>query len=188
MSLDPANFISELSVADPPGTDPVSQGDDQIRTTKRATFNSFPNIDAAVGFTASEMNDLGQKAVAENLTARWTQEDPNANARALGFDDAPEKIITVNQTILTTDESRTLVCNGTLTLTVNDVAGMAVGRACAILVLNTFTVSIVRANAAELFVANGVTLVDADQSMTEGMFAVVWRKSTTEYIMIGQVV
>jgi len=56
MALDNAQFIAELSITDPPGTDPLSQGDDQIRTIKRATFQSFPNIDKAVTLTADQMN------------------------------------------------------------------------------------------------------------------------------------
>ncbi len=56
MALDAANFIAELSITDPPGTDPLSQGDDQIRTIKRATQQSFPNIDKAVTKTADQMN------------------------------------------------------------------------------------------------------------------------------------
>jgi len=56
MALDNANFISELSIVDPPGTDPLSQGDDQIRTVKRATQQSFPNIDAAVTLTPVQLN------------------------------------------------------------------------------------------------------------------------------------
>ncbi len=56
MALDAANFIAELSITDPPGSDPLSQGDDQIRTIKRATQQSFPNIDAAVTLTTAQMN------------------------------------------------------------------------------------------------------------------------------------
>lgn len=56
MALDNAQFISELSIIDPPGTDPLSQGDDQIRTIKRATFQSFPLIAAAVNLTDVQLN------------------------------------------------------------------------------------------------------------------------------------
>ena len=64
MPLDNAQFISELSITDPPGTDSLSEGDDQIRTTKRATFQSFPNVDAQVTLTAAELNDVALKSVA----------------------------------------------------------------------------------------------------------------------------
>ena len=56
MALDNAQFIAELSITDPPGTDPLSQGDDQIRTIKRATQQSFPNIDKAVTLTGDQLN------------------------------------------------------------------------------------------------------------------------------------
>lgn len=56
MALDNAQFIAELSVTDPPGSDPLSQGDDHIRTTKRATQQSFPFIDKQVDLTADQLN------------------------------------------------------------------------------------------------------------------------------------
>jgi len=48
MALDSANYIDELSITDPTATDPVSEGDDQIRTVKRAVKQSFPSVDIAV--------------------------------------------------------------------------------------------------------------------------------------------
>jgi len=48
MALDPANYIDELSITDPTAGDLVSQGDDQIRTVKRAVKQSFPSVDIAV--------------------------------------------------------------------------------------------------------------------------------------------
>ena len=48
MALDNANYIDELSITDPTATDPVSEGDDQIRTVKRAVKQSFPSVDIAV--------------------------------------------------------------------------------------------------------------------------------------------
>ncbi len=48
MALDPANYIDELSITDPTASDLVSQGDDQIRTVKRAVKQSFPSVDIAV--------------------------------------------------------------------------------------------------------------------------------------------
>ena len=68
MALDSANFIAELSITDPPGTDPLSQGDDQIRTTKRATQQSFPFIDKQVDLTADQMNEAAIKNEANIFT------------------------------------------------------------------------------------------------------------------------
>ena len=48
MALDPANYIDELSITDPTSSDLVSQGDDQIRTVKRAVYNCFPAADIRV--------------------------------------------------------------------------------------------------------------------------------------------
>ena len=48
MALDSANYIDELSITDPTASDLVSQGDDQIRTVKRAVKQSFPSVDIAV--------------------------------------------------------------------------------------------------------------------------------------------
>ena len=75
MALDNAQFISELSIVDPPGTDPLSQGDDQIRTIKRATQQSFPNIDAAVTLTPVQMNLAAIKNEANIFTAAQTIKD-----------------------------------------------------------------------------------------------------------------
>lgn len=61
MALDNAQFISELSIVDPPGTDAVAEGDDHIRTVKRATQQSFPNVDAAVPQTAAQMGQMAIK-------------------------------------------------------------------------------------------------------------------------------
>ena len=77
MALDNANFIAELSITDPPGTDPLSQGDDQIRTIKRATQQSFPNIDAAVTLTAAQMNLAAIKNETNVFTVQQTIQDQN---------------------------------------------------------------------------------------------------------------
>ena len=70
MPLDNAQFISELSITDPEGTDPLNQGDDQIRTTKRATQQSFPNIDAPVPQTAAQMGQMAIKNEVNTFTQR----------------------------------------------------------------------------------------------------------------------
>ena len=77
MALDGANFIAELSITDPPGTDPLSQGDDQIRTIKRATFQSFPLVDAAVNLTAAQMNLMAIKNEANVFSADRQINDAN---------------------------------------------------------------------------------------------------------------
>ena len=61
MALDNAQFIAELQIDDPPGTDNLDEGDDHIRTVKRATQQSFPNVDAAVPQTAAQMAQMAIK-------------------------------------------------------------------------------------------------------------------------------
>ena len=68
MSLDNANFIAELSPIDPPGTDPLNQGDDHIRTTKRAVQQSFPNVGSAVPQTGAQMAQMAIKNEANTFT------------------------------------------------------------------------------------------------------------------------
>ena len=75
MALDNAQFIAELSITDPPGSDPLSQGDDQIRTIKRATQQSFPNVDKAVTLTGDQMNAVAIKNEANVFTAAQTIQD-----------------------------------------------------------------------------------------------------------------
>ncbi len=91
MALDNANFISELSIVDPPGTDPLSQGDDQIRTIKRATQQSFPNIDAAVLLTPVQLNLAAIKNEANVFTT--TQEIQNASLLINAATDANRSIL-----------------------------------------------------------------------------------------------
>lgn len=75
MALDAANFISELSITDPPGSDPLSQGDDQIRTCKRSVFNSFAFVDKAVTKTADQMNLMAITNEQNIFTVRQTVND-----------------------------------------------------------------------------------------------------------------
>lgn len=72
MALDNAQFPSELSITDPPGTDPLSEGDDQIRTAKRVVFQAFEFVDKAVTLTADQMNVAAIKNEANVFTADQT--------------------------------------------------------------------------------------------------------------------
>ncbi|MCP3999397.1 MAG: hypothetical protein GY727_00585 [Gammaproteobacteria bacterium] len=49
-------YITDIVSTTPLSTDPVSQGDDQIRQLKLDVQQSFPNIDAEVSLTAAELN------------------------------------------------------------------------------------------------------------------------------------
>ncbi len=48
MALETANYIDELVITNPTASDPVSQGDDQLRLIKKVVKQSFPSVDAAV--------------------------------------------------------------------------------------------------------------------------------------------
>ena len=68
MALDNAEFIAELSISDPPGTDPLNQGDDHIRTIKKAVQQSFPNVASAVPQTGVQMAQMAIKNEANLFT------------------------------------------------------------------------------------------------------------------------
>ena len=57
MGVETATYISELSATNPLGTDPISQGDDQIRLVKSVLQSQFTSLGAAaVTGTAAELN------------------------------------------------------------------------------------------------------------------------------------
>jgi hypothetical protein len=57
MGVETATYISQLSATNPLGTDPVSEGDNQIRLVKEVLQAQFPNFTAAtVDPTVTELN------------------------------------------------------------------------------------------------------------------------------------
>lgn len=48
MALESANYISGLNSSNPAADDPISQGDDHIRTLKKVLLQSFPDVDGPV--------------------------------------------------------------------------------------------------------------------------------------------
>ena len=62
MGLETATYISELVAANPPGTDPISQGDDHIRMIKDVLKTNFSGVNGsgttAVTSSAAELNIL----------------------------------------------------------------------------------------------------------------------------------
>ena len=57
MGVETATFISQLSATNPLGTDPISEGDDQIRLVKEVLQAQFTSLGAAaVTGTAAELN------------------------------------------------------------------------------------------------------------------------------------
>ena len=74
MALDNAQFMSELSITDPPGTDPLSEGDDQIRTSKRTQLQSFPLVDKQVDLSADDLNNLADAAIIDEFNIFTVQQ------------------------------------------------------------------------------------------------------------------
>lgn len=56
MALETGDFINDLVITNPLGTDPKSKGDDHIRLLKKTVQQSFPNIDAEVDLTSAQLN------------------------------------------------------------------------------------------------------------------------------------
>ncbi|MEF3075172.1 hypothetical protein V2P20_09055 [Methylobacter sp. Wu1] len=56
MALETGTYISDLVPANPPGSDPKSQGDDHLRLIKSTIKATFPNITGAVTPTHTELN------------------------------------------------------------------------------------------------------------------------------------
>ena len=74
MGLESVNHISDLNKANPLAGDNVSQGDDHIRNIKKALVTDFPNINATVNATPTQLDytavtTLGTAEAAKALTA-----------------------------------------------------------------------------------------------------------------------
>jgi hypothetical protein len=68
MGVETATYISQLSATNPLGTDPISQGDDQIRLVKEVLQAQFTSLGAAaVTGTAAELN------LVDGVTATTTE-------------------------------------------------------------------------------------------------------------------
>ena len=60
MTVESANYISQLSTSNPAAGDNISEGDDHIRLVKTVLQTQFPNLGtAAVNPTAAQLNKLG---------------------------------------------------------------------------------------------------------------------------------
>jgi hypothetical protein len=89
MGVETATFISQLSATNPLGTDPISEGDDQIRLVKEVLQAQFTSLGAAaVTTTATELNliDGYTGTTAElnylDITTLGTSEDSKALTQA----------------------------------------------------------------------------------------------------------
>jgi len=80
MTVENANYINELNPLWPTDDDYGYEGDNHIRVTKKATYQSFPNIDAAVNTTPDELNQFAGKGVV------WSTGDVKMTARTVADD------------------------------------------------------------------------------------------------------
>lgn len=68
MALETGNYITDLVITNPTGGDPKSQGDDHLRLVKKTVKQTFPNINAPVTVTPTELNYL--TGVTSNIQAQ----------------------------------------------------------------------------------------------------------------------
>lgn len=68
MALESAQFISQLNVSNPLSTDTVSQADDHLRLIKAVLKNTFPNLNAPVTATATQLNN----AIPSGFIGMWS--------------------------------------------------------------------------------------------------------------------
>jgi hypothetical protein len=100
MPIETADYISQLVPSQPQGGESISEGDDHLRTIKRAVQKSFPKIDSEVSCTPAELNKVGQ--MASDIAALQSQVGDAYhgnvascyyNAAAIGNPFAPDGII-----------------------------------------------------------------------------------------------
>lgn len=72
MGLEAGNYISDLNVSNPAGTDQRAEGDDHIRLIKKTLKQSFPNVNGAVGAADEDLAAMASGAFAAG--ANWTLE------------------------------------------------------------------------------------------------------------------
>ena len=88
MPLETGDFITDLVVTNPLGTDPKAEGDDHLRLLKRTVQQSWPGINAAVRMTSGHFNALTgiigafPIAVAEGAATGWLRCNGQAVLRA----------------------------------------------------------------------------------------------------------
>jgi len=73
MAIENSPYIAGLNIAIPANTSPRAEGAAQIRGSKTALKNSFPNVDGAVTATAARMNEVfdNESQVPLGLIAMW---------------------------------------------------------------------------------------------------------------------
>jgi hypothetical protein len=116
MGVETATFISQLSATNPLATDPISQGDDQIRLVKDVLQKQFTTLGAAaVTTTAAELNLLDGKTAVGDASGPGSSTD-NAIAR---FNGTGGKTLQNSSTTIS-DDGDIVVGGTTPTVTIGD--------------------------------------------------------------------
>lgn len=77
MGLETATYLNQLDPTNPLGSDSKAQGDDHLRLIKQVLKNTFPNINAAVTVTPTELNYLA--GVTSNVQTQLDAKEVAAN-------------------------------------------------------------------------------------------------------------
>ena len=84
MGVETATYISQLSATNPLGTDPISEGDNQIRLVKDVLQKQFTTLGAAaVTTTAGELNVLDAVTAGTASASKAVVLDSNAAVNAV---------------------------------------------------------------------------------------------------------
>jgi len=84
MGVETATYISQLSATNPLGTDPISEGDNQIRLVKSVLQSQFTTLGAAaVTTTAAEVNVLDAVTAGTAAASKAVVLDANAAVNAV---------------------------------------------------------------------------------------------------------
>lgn len=82
MPLETGTFLNDLTITNPPGTDPILQGDDHLRLLKTVLKNTFLNADKAFAFPDA-ITKTGAYTVLKADINKFFQGDATAGAFSL---------------------------------------------------------------------------------------------------------
>lgn len=71
MAIDNAIYISELDETLPQNSDPRAEGAGQMRATKRALVNTFPNLNGEVTATHDQLNHAATVNISRGMILDW---------------------------------------------------------------------------------------------------------------------
>lgn len=133
----PSKFINALNALNPDGaTDTLDEADDHMRGIKNVLLNSFPNVAAAITFTAAEANSWeGRLVTLEGPVYDPDQQNPIGTIRFSTDNTNPGTFLPGTWSLFAA--GRTLIGQGTGAGLTNRVAGTTGGQEDAPLVTHT---------------------------------------------------